>query len=99
MYAITAIQKTRIILPVSYAPLVSLGDVNKDNFFKVDEEALFPEVGSRAWVNKFEPKYQDSIGAWNEVQKGNYIYYLSQNNGYTVKIVLRNYLACEIIWD
>ena len=36
---------------------------------------------------------------WLIVQEGNYRFRTSQANGLTVKIVLREYLGCEVIWD
>ena len=36
---------------------------------------------------------------WLVVQEGNYRFRTSQANGLTVKIVLREYLGCEVVWD
>jgi hypothetical protein len=39
------------------------------------------------------------VEGWVTVQEGNYRFRTSQANGLTVKIVLREYLGCEIVWD
>jgi hypothetical protein len=36
---------------------------------------------------------------WVVVQEGNYRFQINQSNGLRVKIVLREYLGCEIVWD
>ena len=36
---------------------------------------------------------------WLVVQEGNYRLHTSQANGLTVKLVLREYLGCEVVWD
>lgn len=36
---------------------------------------------------------------WLAVQEGNYRFHTSQANGLTVKIVLREYLGCEVVGD
>ncbi len=36
---------------------------------------------------------------WVTVQDGNYRFRTSQGNGLTVKIVLREYLGCKIVWN
>ena len=38
-------------------------------------------------------------GGWLTVQEGNYRFCVSQTNGMAVKIVLREYLGCEVVWD
>jgi hypothetical protein len=35
---------------------------------------------------------------WLLIQDGNYRFRVSEEDGLTVKIVLREYLACEVVW-
>lgn len=35
---------------------------------------------------------------WLNVQEGNYRFRTRQANGLTAKIVLREYLGCEVVW-
>ena len=38
-------------------------------------------------------------GGWLEVHPDRYRYRVSQDGGMRVSIVLREYLACEVVWD
>ena len=69
--------------------------------FECDDDALdvWPEVGSRAMQRVFVAGTDAFVEGWVTVQEGNYRFHTSQANGLTVKIVLREYLGCEIIWD
>jgi hypothetical protein len=59
---------------------------------------LFPEVGSRAMQRLFITPGV-THGNWIEVQEGRYRYMTSQASGLMVRIVIREYLACETVWD
>lgn len=69
--------------------------------FECDSDALdvWPEVGSRAMQRVLVADTDAFVEGWVTVQEGNYRFRTSQANGLTVKIVLREYLGCEIIWD
>ena len=69
--------------------------------FECDGNALdvWPEVGSRAMQRMLVTGTDAFVEGWVTVQEGNYRFRTSQANGLTVKIVLREYLGCEIIWD
>jgi len=63
-----------------------------------DFVAGLPEVGSRAMQRLLvvgSDVYQEG---WFVVQDGNYRFLVSQEEGLTVKIVLREYLACHVVW-
>lgn len=60
---------------------------------------IWPEVGSRAMQRMIVAGTDVFSEGWLVVQEGNYRFRVSQTNGLTVKIVLREYLGCEIVWD
>ena len=69
--------------------------------FERDDDAfgIWPEVGSRALQRVLVAGTDAFAGGWVTVQEGNYRFRTSQGNGLTVKIVLREYLGCEIVWN
>ncbi len=68
--------------------------------FEHDDEAfgIWPEVGSRAMQRVLIAGTDSFIKEWVTVQEGNYRFRISQSNELIVKIVLREYLGCEIVW-
>ena len=85
-----------IILDV--LPMASMSDDEFDIFNSLDHENLYPEVGSRAFVNVLTGK-PTAFGGWHIVQKGRYRYAIGQSCGNWVKLVLSEYLACHVVWD
>lgn len=69
--------------------------------FESDDDAfdVWPEVGSRAMQRLLVAGTDTFTEGWLAVQEGNYRFRTSQANGLTVKIVLRKYLGCEVVWD
>lgn len=69
--------------------------------FERDDEGIdvWPEVGSRAMQRVLVTGADAFVEGWLTVQEGNYRFRTSQANGLTVKIVLREYLGCEVVWD
>ena len=69
--------------------------------FESDDDAfgIWPEVGSRALQRVIVAGTDSFVEGRVTVQEGNYRFRTSQANGLTVKIVLREYLGCEIVWD
>jgi hypothetical protein len=65
----------------------------------VDGLDLWPEVGSRAMQRVLIAGADAFDEGWLIVQEGNYRFRTSQANGLTVKIVLREYLGCEVVWS
>jgi len=60
----------------------------------------WPEVGSRAFVRACgAPPYGDTQGPWGVVQAGRYRYSVDQHNGVIVRVVIAEYLACQVEWD
>lgn len=69
-------------------------------FFECPEPgplALWPELGSRAFLRTFRSGGQIHDG-WLAVQEGRYRYLVGQGHGNYVHIVVGDYLACRVAW-
>lgn len=62
--------------------------------------SLLPEIGSRAFHNVLVIGNQvfTQEGTWQVIQKGRYRYSVSHSDGIQVRMVLSDYLACDVIW-
>lgn len=87
-----------VIVDIFPAPSMSREEIDK--FFSLDEGAclLYPELGSRAYVNLLSGK-PTAYGHWQVVQEGRYRYAIGQSSGDWVKLILREYLACHVLWQ
>jgi hypothetical protein len=86
---------------VAFAPLISLTDEARAEFERAGagEVRGWPEVGSRALLRAVRARpFEDTEGPWIEVQAGRYRYSVDQAGGVIVRIVLAEYLACEVGW-
>jgi hypothetical protein len=63
--------------------------------------AGYPEIGSRAFLSVFAVGGQafDSEGGWTVLQKGRYRFALPDGEPTAVRIVMSEYLACEVVWE
>jgi hypothetical protein len=61
--------------------------------------AVSPEVGSRAMQRLLVAGPEVFEEGWLVVQDGRYRYRTSQYAGLRVRMVLREYLACEVTWE
>ncbi len=81
-------------------PLLLMMEDERAIFENQDEAIeLWPEVGSRAMQRVAVSGLDLFSQGWVVVQEGNYRFQINQSNGLRVKIVLREYLGCEIVWD
>ena len=81
------------------APLELLSEAERSKFEgQAGELAIWPEVGSRAMMRLLEGQDLGPNG-WITVQPGRYRYTAMVADGIVVRIVLSEYLACEVIWD
>lgn len=82
------------------APLMTLAAAERSAFEGANAFAVagWPEVGSRAMQRLLIVDSNVFQEDWIVVQEGNYRFRVLQEEGLTVKIVLREYLACEINW-
>jgi hypothetical protein len=81
-------------------PLLSMTRGQRQAFETPIESCVFPEIGSRQFVNALvagDQVYSDC--GWQVVQTGRYRYLASFGDHVTIRIVLSEYLACEVMWD
>ena len=62
------------------------------------KETIWPEIGSRAFVRAVvgPDVYYDN--GWHVIQPGRYRYLVSYGGPLSVRIVLSEYLGCEVMW-
>lgn len=81
-----------------FKPLSGMSPGERQEFEEESDAGVWPEVGSRA-MNRLLILGTDVFDeGWLVVQDGRYRYRTSQNDGLTVKLVIREYLACEVRW-
>jgi hypothetical protein len=83
---------------VSYRPLEELSPKELEKFEAAPSTSLWPEVGSRA-LQRLLIGSKDVYGDWVEVQLSRYRYLTYQGPGAVVRIVVAEYLGCEVIWE
>ena len=86
-----------------FSPLHTLNAAERSHFEELDDQAEqvlagWPEVGSRALQRLLVVESQAFREKWIEVQEANYRFRITEDDGLTVKIVLREYLACKVVW-
>lgn len=90
-------------ITLSYAPFLNLGEAARLAFEdRSDARVLgWPEIGTRAFfrVAAKAPEEFESHGQWVVVQPGRYRYAVFENSGVVVKMVLSEYLFCEVVWE
>jgi hypothetical protein len=83
-----------------FRPLTTMSDKEKEEFFSNEELTLLPEIGSRAFQRTMFDEQGVPRAYWKVVQPNNYSYSICHiSNGLRVRIVIWEYLACEVIWD
>ncbi len=83
---------------VGMSPMSRLPPNQREEFENGVDSSLWPEVGSRLMQHMAIGGLQP--GGWIEVQPRVYRYAVSQESGgVLVRMVLREYLAAEILWD
>jgi hypothetical protein len=81
---------------VSIAPLPLLDEASRDAFESPPAECICPEVGSRAMTRMFE--HGEPSPSWIVVQPGRYRFLASPGLPLLVRLVIGEYLACEVVW-
>lgn len=88
---------------ISVFPLPSLDDWARQTFERGDGNIVepWPEIGSRAFMRATgaKPDLFPQIGDWIIVQPDRYRYAVKETGGISVRIVLSEYLACEVSWE
>jgi len=83
-----------------FKPLDLMDETEREYYFSVTELKKAPEIGSRAMQNLYLTESGIPTDNWNIVQDEIYIYSVTNTiNNLKVRIIIWNYLACEIIWN
>lgn len=86
---------------IGFKPLRAMRHTEREAFEQSEEAVLsgWPEVGTRA-MHRLLVVHSDVFQeGWLVVQDGNYRFRVSEEDGLSVKIVLREYLACHVTWQ
>jgi hypothetical protein len=86
---------------VDFRPLSAMNENERAAFEGAEEGGLaaWPEVGSRAMQRLLIVDADVFSEGWVTVQDRNYRFHVSDENGMAVRIVLREYLACQVVWE
>ncbi|HEV8483280.1 MAG TPA: hypothetical protein VGV87_06980 [Blastocatellia bacterium] len=79
-----------------FAPLLSLSTEDRDAFERAPARVLWPEVGSRGMQRLALSDARTT--QWLTVQPGRYRYLAYVGDSVIVRIVLSEFLACEVVW-
>ena len=83
---------------VGFSPVIAMSNEQKEHFAREPESTLWAEVGSRMMQRMATGSPQPD--GWVEVQPSTYRYAVYQlGNQILVRMLLRDYLACEVAWD
>jgi len=81
-----------------FVPLHTLTQTQREDFENAPQSNVWPEVGCRAMISIVED--YSPYGPWQIFQEGRYRYLASVYcSGNLVRMVLSEYLACEVIWQ
>ncbi len=83
---------------IRWKPLLELSEQQLDEFEKPECSGVWPEVGSRA-MSRIVISDSKTFNGWIEVQPGNYRFMALYDGLLRIRMVLREYLACEVEWD
>ena len=85
---------------VSMVPLMVMSDEQRVAFETVPESPGWPEIGSRAFVNLIvaSDRAHPVENGRTILQPGRYRYIVAEPGGIEVRMVLSEYLACEVAW-
>ena len=85
---------------VRIVPLLCFHDHERTEFEgSAGDLELWPEVGSRAMIRLIEGPEDAFTDGWLIVQPDRYRYRTSQLGGLAIRLVIREYLAAEVVWD
>jgi hypothetical protein len=85
---------------VMIVPLPVMSPEERAAFEALPESQGWPEIGSRAFMNLLVVgnEVYDQEGGWTVLQRGRYRYAVMQPGEIVVRLVLSEYLACEVAW-
>ena len=82
-------------------PISTMTAAQRDGFEGRSDAMIagWPEVGTRAMQRLLVVNDQVFEETWLTVQEGRYRYRVTQEDGATVRMVLSEFLACQVVWD
>jgi len=83
---------------VGFVPFAAMSQDQRQAFESSPPQGLWPEIGSRAFIRAAKSWAQPQADAWRVVQDGRYRYSVTQSDEMVVRMVLSEYLACEVVW-
>lgn len=81
---------------VAFLPLLTMTQKARQDFETPPRLSIWPEVGSRAMQRLVVSELGASL--WLIVQPGRYRYLTSVGDGVLVRVVISDYLGCEVAW-
>lgn len=84
---------------VTCAPIVAVDGAALDRFLEPQQTHFWPEIGSRAFIQACKTYPAAGYDEWHVVQPGRYQYLVTQVDGLTVRMLISEYLLCEVQWD
>lgn len=88
---------------VAFAPLPALSEGERVAFEDVPpgDRSILPEMGTRAFLRALgrRPNHFQRSGEWIVVQPDRYRYAITETGGVLARMVLSEYLACEVSWE
>lgn len=85
---------------VSFVPISTMSEEQMRTFETPPVGNLLPEIGSRSFHDVLVISNQvfTQEGTWQIIQEGRYRYSVSHSDGIRVRMVISDYLACDVIW-
>jgi hypothetical protein len=82
------------------APMMLLSAGQRKTFENIPEPQSWPEIGSRAFISMAVVANEvcATESGWTVLQSGRYRFAISQAGRTVVRIVLSEFLACEVAW-
>ena len=88
---------------VTVTTITQLSDQQRALFVANPEPTVLPEIGSRQFLSLLFVEgagiYSEGWSDWKIIQPNRYQYVVEQEFGDSVRILLSNYLCCEVIWE
>ena len=78
-------------------PLETMSPEDRSSFLRIDYGMGWPEIGSRMFTRLIAG--QDMHDCWIVVQGGVYRFAVVEDSGFDVRIIMREYLAAQILWS
>lgn len=102
-HAAYELNEPRIDVPsyIDFRPFPTMSDSEREAFEDLATGTVlapWPEVGTRALQRLLIVESEIYEQRWLDVQENNYRFRVSTEDGLTVRIVLREYLACRVVW-